>query len=411
MQTLYTDVRSTSGRNRFLQRLSAALKIRHVSFRKNNTKEDSMNTMLRQQLSHSYRLAGLAAALLLVPVASQASIYSQPAMAIRSTGEVDMVAQGPNNSLIYYWNTGGGWASTTIAGSNTTYSAPAIVVCENYNVDLPLSLAIVVAMGPNHSLKCYTATPGSPWSSTTIGQNYSTYSAPAIANPSNIWGEADVVAQGPNNSLMYYSGWAGGWSSAPIGQNYSTYSAPAIAVRYPSGEADVVAQGPNNSLIYYWNTGGGWSSAPIGQNYSTYSAPAIAVRYPSGEADVVAQGPNHSLRYYYAWPGTKWYSTTIPGNAYSAPAIAVWSSNNEAEVVAQGPNNSLIYYWNYSGNPWYSWTVAGSSTTYSAPSIVIGSYYQGDITTYGPYLAVMGQNSALDYYAPIGNLNWLLTPL
>jgi hypothetical protein len=43
----------------------------------------------------------------------------------------------------------------------------------------------------------------------------------------------------------------------------STFSAPALFVR-SSGEADIVAQGSNNSLAYYWaNPGGAWNSAQI----------------------------------------------------------------------------------------------------------------------------------------------------
>jgi hypothetical protein len=97
---------------------------------------------------------------------------------------------------------------------------------------------------------------------------------------------------------MYYSATPGSkWNPADIGVVYS-FSSPAIAVR-SNGEADVVAQGPNNSLWYYWANPGSqvaqWSWAQIAGTGATsrVTSPAIAVRTanPAGEADVVVAGP------------------------------------------------------------------------------------------------------------------------
>ena len=86
--------------------------------------------------------------------------------------------QGPSHELLYYWATPGSpWHSTIIAGSETTYSAPAIAVRSTS----PAGKADVVAQGPNHQLLYYWATPGSSWHSTTIAGSGTTYSAPAIA--------------------------------------------------------------------------------------------------------------------------------------------------------------------------------------------------------------------------------------
>ena len=84
----------------------------------------------------------------------------------------------------------------------------------------------------------------------------------------------------------------------------------AIAVRStdPAGEADVVAEGLNHSLLYFHATPGSqWSAYTIAGPGTRYSAPAIAVRSvdPEGEADVVAEGPNHSLLYFHATPGSQ----------------------------------------------------------------------------------------------------------
>ena len=123
---------------------------------------------------------------------------SSPALAVRAANppnEVDVVVLGPNNSLMYYHATPGSkWASDTIAGYGTTYSAPAIAVRSSGEAD-------VVAMGPDNSLIYYYALPGKPWIATTVAGPGTTYSAPAIAVRST--GEVDVVAMGPGLSLMY----------------------------------------------------------------------------------------------------------------------------------------------------------------------------------------------------------------
>ena len=48
-------------------------------------------------------------------------------------------------------------------------------------------------------------------------------------------------------------------------------------------------------------------------------------------------------------------------------------------VTAEGPNHSLKFYWALIGKSlWTSETVAGDSTTYSAPSITVNKYSNGD---------------------------------
>ncbi len=136
-------------------------------------------------------------------------------------------------------------------------------------------------------------------------------------------GEADIVEQGPNDSLMYRYAWPGtAWSTATIAGNGSIFSAPSIYVR-STGEADVVAEGPNNTLVYYYAfPGGGWSETTIAGAGTTFSAPHIFVR-STGEADVVAEGPNNTLQYYFAFPGTAWNGTQIAGarTTFSSPSV------------------------------------------------------------------------------------------
>jgi kumamolisin len=97
------------------------------------------------------------------------------------------------------------------------------------------------AQGPNNSLVYYWATPGSNWSGDLVAGNGTTFSAPFVFVRSN--GEADIVAQGPNDSLMYYWAASGSnWSSVQVAGNGTTFSAPCVVVR-SGGEADIVAMG------------------------------------------------------------------------------------------------------------------------------------------------------------------------
>ena len=203
-----------------------------------------------------------------------------PGIAVRSTDEVDVVLQGPNNELLYYFLlSGGNWVeSFTIAPGNTIAPAGSIS------------------------------------------------SAPAIFVRSS--GEADVVAQGPNGELLYYWAWPGtNWNTHAIAPAGSISSPPAIFVR-TSGEADVVAKGPNNELLYYWAMpGGSWNPNTIAPAGSISSPPAIAV-HANGEADIVAFAAapaappanlpsgataGFTLLYWWATPGGPWQSTSILG--------------------------------------------------------------------------------------------------
>jgi Phosphate-induced protein 1 conserved region len=334
-----------------------------------------------------------------IPGVCMNTLPENPAsIAVRSTGEADVVIDGPNNSLIYYHATpGGSWSAYKIAGNGTTFSAPAIAVRSTGEAD-------VVAQGPNNSLLYYHATPGNAWYVDTIAGSGTTFSAPNITVRST--GEADVVAQGPSNSLLYYYATPGNaWVATTIAGSGTTFSAPDITVR-STGEADVVVQGKSNSLLYYYATpGNAWDVSTIGKSGTTFSAPAITVR-STGEADVVAQGKNNSLLYYYATPGNAWDVSTIgkSGTTFSAPAITV-RSTGEADVVAQAPSNSLAYYYATPGNAWVATTVAGVGTTFSPSAIVVRSTGEADLVAYGA-----DDNSLLYYHATPGK-PWTVTTI
>src|ERR1700722_7625773 len=82
----------------------------------------------------------------------------------------------------------------------------------------------------------------------------------------------------------------------------------------PVGEADLVTEGPDNTLQYYWATPGSpWDNTQVAGPGSTYSAPSVFVRStdPTGEADIVAEGPDNTLQYYWATPGSPWDNTQV----------------------------------------------------------------------------------------------------
>jgi hypothetical protein len=167
----------------------------------------------------------------------------------------------------------------------TTFSAPSIAVRSSGEAD-------IVAEGASNSLMYYYAWPGTAWSRAQIAGSGTTFSAPSIAVRSS--GEADIVAEGASNSLMYYYAWPGtAWSRAQIaGSGFitgTTFSAPSIAVR-STGEADIVAEGPNNSLMYYFAfPGTAWTSVDLngsfhptaGAAYSPVNGPLFGPGGPS----------------------------------------------------------------------------------------------------------------------------------
>ena len=147
--------------------------------------------------------------------------WPQLSIFVRSTGEVDLAAQGANNTLWYYWNTGSGWHSEEVAVAGTTYSAPSLAVSAT--------------------------------------------------------GVASIAVQGANNSLQYYSAPAGDpFTLVQRAGSGTTYSKPAVFVR-TTGEVDIAFEGSNNTLQYQWNTGSGWHAEQAAGSGTTYSAPSLGV--------------------------------------------------------------------------------------------------------------------------------------
>lgn len=200
--------------------------------------------------------------------------HSAPAIAVRSSGEVDIAVQASNNTLMYLWHlvTDATWWTQVIPGA-IAESAPAIVVRETN----PRPEVNVVATGPYGSLTYYLATPGSQWvAHPLLGRFASNYaiSTPTLAVRAN--GEANVVVRTAENTLVYFyatpgSPWQNRFIDLPGGRiRASAFSAPALAVRNadPDKEADIVVRrdGQGNDACvdgigYHFATpGSGWSA-------------------------------------------------------------------------------------------------------------------------------------------------------
>ncbi len=196
-------------------------------------------------------------------ISANTTLYSDPSMWVRSANpsdEIDVVAQGPFTSLLYYYGTpqdGGALSSPYTIPNVNCVSRPGIFVEPNGN-------AHVVSQGLNNSLWHCAAFPGALFQCDQIGANGSTFSAPQVlvrtANPA---GEVDVVAQGPNGSVSYYHFF--GRPSAPmtpnsIQGNITAVSAPSIAVA-SSGLVSVAVQalGTGAPVVLQASPNQGWT--------------------------------------------------------------------------------------------------------------------------------------------------------
>jgi hypothetical protein len=332
--------------------------------------------------------AALAAAALLATVFLSALSASASGIFVRSdtatqANEADLVTEGANHTLLYYWAIPGSkWQHTQVAGPGSTFSAPSIFV--RSDTATQANEADIVAEGPNHTLLYYWAIPGSKWQHTQVAGPGSTFSAPSIfvrSDTATQANEADIVAEGPNHTLQYYFATPGSsWHNTQVSGPGSTYSAPSIFVRSDTAtqpnEADIVAQGAANTLQYYFTTpGSSWHNTQVAPAGTTFSAPSIFVRSDTAtqpnEADIVAQGAANTLQYYFATPGSLWHNTQVsgPSSTFSAPSIFVRSDTatqpNEADIVAEGASHTLQYSFATPGSLWQHTEVSGPGTTYS----------------------------------------------
>ena len=332
--------------------------------------------------------------------ATYGALASGPSSSIVQTfghtaGSSCVVAQGPGESLEFYWQQIGdsGWNPETVAGPGTTFAAPSIAFSE-------IAVAVwIAAQGPGNSLDFYWQGIGSPkWNPGTVAGAGTTFSAPSIAQ---IGDSVCIAVQGPDNSLQFYWQTIGTpkWHQETVVGAGTTLSAPSIA--QVGNSACIVVQGPDNSLQFYWQTinTAQWHQETVVGAGTTLSAPSIA--QVGNSACIVVQGPDNSLQFYWQTINTaQWHQETVAGagSATSAPSIA--QVGNSTCIAAQGADNSLCFYWQTIGTgEWHQETVAVTGSAFSAPSVAqVGK---------AACVVVQGEgNSIMFYWQTIGTAKW-----
>ena len=178
--------------------------------------------------------------------------YSAPSVAANGGG-VNIVTEGPGNSLEFYWAMNGTstWHPETVAGAATTYSAPTVIGNGGR--------ADVVAEGPGNVLDFYWQTNGSPiWNPETVPDT-SVASAPAIT-PDGIG--VKVVAQGVLNTLGTSTDTSGIWQTTDVTHGTGIFNGWGIADAPPTvtmnnGSENIATFGANGNLYFYWQNSAG----------------------------------------------------------------------------------------------------------------------------------------------------------
>ena len=120
----------------------------------------AVRSRLRRQDPRPARSARRVACLLISVAAAVAAAAMTPAIAatgpsmILNNNAVNIVVQGPNHSLRYYWAINGTttWHAETVAGAGSTYSAPSMILNNN--------AVNITAVGAKNRLKYYWAING-----------------------------------------------------------------------------------------------------------------------------------------------------------------------------------------------------------------------------------------------------------
>lgn len=326
------------------------------------------------------------------------------AVSLAESGSSSMIAaEGPGNSLDFYYLSAGTWHAEQVAGPGTTYSAPSLAV-------VGLNTPVIAAEGPGNSLDFYWQTSSGGWNSQQVAGSSSAYSAPSVADAGPTSGPyMGIAVEGPLNSLSFYypaSSFGAPWTFKRVAGSGSTYAAPSMAkvgTQWPGPFLGIAAEGPNHSLRFYAEILGTtlvWNLQSVTGGGTTYSAPSLALI--NATPVIAAQGPANSLDFYWQASSGGWNPQQAAGSGttYSAPSVAHVGTRAAGPyfgIAAEGPADSLSFY--YSGNgigtPWVFKQAAGTGSTYSAPSMT----QVGD-SGLGPYLgiAAQGPTQSLFFY-------------
>ncbi len=338
--------------------------------------------------------------------ATASSVGNTVSEAIDSTsGNTYIAAQGPGNSLYFYWNLAGTWYGPLMVGAHgSTFSGPSLAIDSNHNV-------VIAARGPGNSIWFYWNVTGTWHGPLQILRAGSAISTPSLALDQD--GNLDVAVQSPGQITSFVWGVKGTWyGPATLGSAGMSRSAPSVSAGIDTTHRLYIAtQGPNNSLVVFENSGGVWATPAVSNPQTTFAAPGSSQGYfyvqgagndmdnwlwsidtstntpyvygdwpiapggstlaaPVGNAGnaAIAIGPSNSLFFY--WRISTWHGPLALGGAgasFSVPSMASKAGDGSNPAIAvQGPGNSLDFYWNITGT-WYGPVgVGGAGTTFSS---------------------------------------------
>jgi hypothetical protein len=262
-----------------------------------------------------------------------------------------------------YWQTIGasGWNMETVAGIQTTYSAPSLA--QNGNT------TIIAAQGPSNSLDFYWAFNGSSnWGPELVAGAGTTYSAPSIA--ANISGNGvNIAAEGPSNSLDFY--WAingtATWYPDVVAGADSVGGAPAISA-HDNGVNIVALNYGGFESTFYWAFNGSstWTASKMPGGDDT---PSSIVAYPGnpGGVHVVAAEIFGYMDVSTNVNGSgTWTSTNVingapsaPGKVASNPSITM--NDGSVNIAVEGETGDLWFFWQDSSGTFHQETVDTSA--------------------------------------------------
>ncbi|HYA67912.1 MAG TPA: hypothetical protein VED63_04175 [Acidimicrobiales bacterium] len=235
-------------------------------------------------------------------------VASAPVATLQLDGSPSVFFVGPGDSLLNYWYIPDGaasyWGGATIAGAGSTFQVPAAA---QYDADAEW----IFSEGPNHSLVWYYENGEGVWTGVTIG---SAFSAPAVVEQPQT-NTVSVFVAGPNGSLLNYwaqmafgadcgpntsnAGCGNSWSHATVVQAGLVQSSPAAMLQPVSAPTyaapTVFFVGPDGSLLNYWYTPSGWDSGTVEPAGSTTSQVFGVLPQSSGAPEVFVAHEDGSL--------------------------------------------------------------------------------------------------------------------
>lgn len=182
-------------------------------------------------------------------VGGAGTTFSTPGMAADSSGDLQVLAEGPANTVYAYWNVNAQFfGPLQIGGPNSTFSGPDVGVsgCDDSTFSF-----LATVQGRNHDVEEYVRSDLNVWSGAIdIGTDGTVFSA-----PTHFPGTCRATFEGPNHTLYDATGGSRPHASVQVRGGGTTYSQPS-EINNPLNDPgptnrDIAVEGPSNTLSYY----------------------------------------------------------------------------------------------------------------------------------------------------------------